>query len=217
MTYNEDDFLMISGIQHFIFCRRQWALIHIEQQWSDNLRTVEGDIVHQNVHSLSQEKRNNVITTRGMPIHSATLGLSGECDVVEFHKSSDGVRIANYTELYKAIPVEYKRGKPKEHDADILQLAAQAHCLEEMLCTTVECGYLYYSEIKRRVKVEFTPEIRDRLKQVCEDMHICFKRKHTPKVKRSKGCNACSLKDTCLPVLSKDRSAKQYLKERVGE
>lgn len=209
---------MLSGIQHFCFCKRQWGLIHIEQQWSDNLLTVEGDILHKNVHDSGfDEKRGDKIVVRGMAINSAELGVSGVCDVVEFMRSEDGVSIFGREGKYKVIPVEYKRGKPKENDADRLQLAAQAICLEEMLCCKIEKGFLYYGEIRRREEIVFDDEIRQKTVSMIKEMHGYFERGYTPKTKRTKSCNACSLKDICLPGLQKNISAGKYIRERLDE
>ncbi|HOV40182.1 MAG TPA: CRISPR-associated protein Cas4 [Oscillospiraceae bacterium] len=209
---------MLSGIQHFCFCKRQWALIHIEQQWSDNLLTVEGDILHKNVHDIGfDEKRGDKIVVRGMAINSVELGVSGLCDVVEFMRSEDGVSIFGREGKYKVIPVEYKRGKPKENDADRLQLAAQAICLEEMLCCKIEKGFLYYGEIRRREEIVFDDEIRQKTVSMIKEMHGYFERGYTPKTKRTKSCNACSLKDICLPGLQKNISAGKYIRERLEE
>lgn len=216
--YEENEFLQLSGIQHFAFCRRQWALAYIEMQWQENVRTVEGRLLHEKAHdTTSREKRGDLLISRGMPIHSRTLGISGECDVVEFHREEDGITLQGYDGTYKVVPVEYKKGKPKQGSADILQLAAQAMCLEEMLCCDIPFGYLYYGEIRRREKIEFSKEIR---KEVCEmfrEMHGYFSRQYTPKVRWSKSCNACSLKDICLPVLGKNKSVKNYLDEHLNE
>lgn len=218
MIYSPEDYLMLSGIQHFCFCKRQWALIHIEQQWSDNLLTVEGDILHKNVHDIGfDEKRGDKIVVRGMAINSAELGVSGVCDVVEFMRSEDGVSIFGREGKYKVIPVEYKRGKPKENDADRLQLAAQAICLEEMLCCKIEKGFLYYGEIRRREEIAFDDEIRQKTVSMIKEMHGYFERGYTPKTKRTKSCNACSLKDICLPGLQKNISAGKYIRERLDE
>ena len=136
--YSEDNYLMLSGLQHFVFCRRQWALIHIEQQWADNLRTADGEIMHKNVHNPDfREVRGDVITVRAMAVSSSRLGISGECDAVEFRKDSSGVALSGLEGRYSVTPVEYKRGSPKEDERDTVQLAAQAMCLEEMLCCTV--------------------------------------------------------------------------------
>ena len=115
--YKEEDFLQLSGIQHFAFCRRQWALAYIELQWQENVRTVEGKILHENAHDVNmKEKRGDLLIVRAMPIHSWEMGVSGECDVVEFHKVKDGIQLAGKEGLYKAVPVEYKRGRPKTDD-----------------------------------------------------------------------------------------------------
>ena len=127
MEYSEEDYLMISGIQHFKFCRRQWALIHIEQQWAENVHTVVGDLMHKRVHDPTlTEKRKDVILARALPVSSREMGVSGECDVVEFHKCEDGIRLYGHRGLYSIYPVEYKKGKPKLTEEDKLQLAAQA-------------------------------------------------------------------------------------------
>jgi len=216
--YNEEDFLMLSGIQHYSFCKRQWALIHIENQWSENIRTIEGNILHERAHDNSMmEKRGDIIISRGMPIVSRTLGVSGECDVVEFHKDKDGVNIIGREGLYKIYPVEYKKGKPKVNDVDIMQLTAQAMCLEEMLCCEVEKGYLYYGETRHRETVEINDQYKNKVIELFQEMHKLFDKKHTPNVKRTKACNACSLKDICLPVLLKKKSAKAYISQAVKE
>lgn len=210
--YKEEDFLMLSGIQHFAFCRRQWALIHIEQQWAENLRTVEGNIMHQKAHDgLSSEKRKNVIISRGMSVFSKTLGVNGTCDIVEFHQSKDGVPVQGRDGRYIPIPVEYKKGKEKKDKEDILQLAAQAICLEEMLYVEVPKGYIYYGEIKRRLEVDITEDLKQEVRDMFEEMHAIFARNHTPKVKITKACNACSLKNICLPKLLKRKSVEDYI------
>ena len=216
--YNEDEFLQLSGIQHFAFCRRQWALIHIEMQWKENLRTVEGQILHENAHNPEMnEKRDNVIVVRAMPVHSRKMGVSGECDVVEFHKSDKGAHINGREGVYMPVPVEYKRGEPKSDNIDILQLAAQALCLEEMFCTDINYGYIYYGETRHRLKVDFDDEIRNEVVKLFEEMHLYYRRGYTPKVKISKKCNACSLKDLCVPVLNKNKSVAEYIDKFISE
>lgn len=216
MAYSEDEYLMLSGIQHFVFCRRQWSLIHIEQQWAENYRTTDGKIMHTNVHNSDfNESRGNVLITRGMTVSSAELGISGECDVVEFHKSASGVTIHGRDGRYEVVPIEYKRGEPKQNDSDILQLTAQAVCLEEMLCCEIPYGYLFYGETKRRMRVDFDSEIREKLRGIVIEMHEQYRRGYTPVVKRTRSCNACSLKNICLPVIS-GKSASEYISERLG-
>ena len=219
MDYKEEDYLMLSGIQHFSFCRRQWALIHIEQQWDENLRTVEGNLFHRKAHDgYSSEKRKNVIISRGMPVFSRTMGVSGICDIVEFHRDDrNGIHLYGREGMYRVYPVEYKKGQPKEDEADILQMAAQAMCLEEMLACSIEKGYLFYGEIKRRIEVPLEETIRKQVREAFAEMHQYYQRQYTPKVKRTKACNACSLKNLCLPQVMKYQSAKEYVLRRIGE
>ena len=216
--YKEDEFLQLSGIQHFAFCRRQWALAYIELQWQENVRTVEGRLLHEKAHdALLKEKRGDLIIVRAMPVHSRELGISGECDVVEFHRADDGITLSGREGKYTVLPIEYKRGEPKKNDIDKLQVAAQALCLEEMLCCTIPFGYIYYGETKHRTKVIFDDQLREKVKEMFQDMHSYFEQRYTPKVKRTKSCNACSLKDICLPVLNKNKSAAEYINRRIQE
>ena len=216
---HDDELLLnISGIQHFVFCRRQWALIHIEQQWMENVLTVSGELMHKNAHDGQfTEKRGEILISRGMPVTSNVLGLTGVCDVVEFHQCSDGAILHGREGYYRIIPVEYKHGEPKEDDCDILQAAVQAICLEEMFCTVVEEVHLYYGKIRHRLKVPLDSEIRTRVKAISREMHDCYRRRYTPKVKQSRRCHACSLKEICLPKLNKITSVNQYIARVVGD
>ncbi len=210
--------MSLAGVQHFAFCRRQWALIHIEQQWNENLRTIEGHIFHENAHNgLEREVRGNTMIIRAMPVFSKNLGINGICDVVEFKKDNKGVNISGTDGKWLPIPVEYKKGKPKSDDTDALQLAAQAVCLEEMLLCKIEKGYLYYGETRHRTEVIIDDNIRKELFSITEEMHKLYNRMYTPKIKISKRCNACSLKEICLPILCKDKSAREYIKMRLRE
>ena len=218
MNYPEESFLQLSGLQHFKFCRRQWALIHIEQQWAENFRTADGALMHQNAHNASfHESRGELFITRGVNVFSPTLGVSGQCDVLEYQRSDTGIPIRGKDGLWQPYPVEYKRGSPREDTGDALQLCGPAMCLEEMLCCPVPEGALYYGEIRRRVTVSFSEELRSEVRQMLEQMHDLFQRGYTPKVKTGKHCNACSLKELCLPKLMKTRSVAAYLKEAMEE
>ena len=215
-TYSDDDFLMLSGLQHFLFCRRQWALIHIENQWSENFRTTDGQIMHRRTHNEAlTEKRGDTIITRGMRVFSRSMGVSGQCDVLEFHRSDEGVGISGWEGSWLPFPVEYKRGEPKEGNWDAAQLCAQAMCLEEMLCCDIKNGALFYGETKRRTPVEFSDALRAEVKAAVREMHELYSRGHTPRVKPSKACNACSLKELCLPALMKSRPTREYLEENL--
>lgn len=216
--YREEEFLQLSGLQHFVFCRRQWALIHIENQWRENLRTVEGALFHTRAHDEQQrERRGDILILRGLAVASAALGISGQCDVVEFHRDSNGVSLYGEEGCWKPFPVEYKRGAPKSHLADELQLCAQAICLEEMLCCSISEGALFYGETRRRVSVSFTAELREKVCTSLEEMHQLLRRGYTPKVKPSKSCNACSLKELCLPALLRKQSVEEYLQQVMEE
>lgn len=218
MEYMEDDFLMLSGIQHFAFCRRQWALIHIEQQWQENEHTIQGELLHKRAHDpWLKEKRSDVIISRSLPVFSRTMGVSGVCDIVEFHKSEDGTPLHGHRGMFQVYPIEYKKGSPKDTEIDILQLTAQAMCLEEMLSTRIEEGAVYYGETHRREVIAFTDELRAKVKNIFEEMHQLYDKRYTPKVKWSKSCNACSLKDICLPKLGKAPSVKEYIHKAVME
>lgn len=211
--------MMLSGIQHFQFCKRQWALIHIEQQWEENVRTIEGQHLHQKADQpFVREKRGNKLIVRAMPVKSKLLGLSGRCDVVEFVSDDDrGVSISGAEGKYIAIPVEYKRGKPKAGDEDVLQLAAQALCLEEMLLCDIDKGYIFYNEIKHRIEVPLTAELKQQVRLTVEEMQDYYKRRHTPKVKTGSFCRNCSLQHICLPELMNKRTVKSYIEGKINE
>lgn len=216
---DEDSYLLLSGIQHFAFCRRQWALIHIEQLWDENLRTIEGKLLHERAHDpLFTEKRKDKITTRDMPILSNMMRITGKCDVVEFYKDEDrGVPLVGRSGRWRPCPVEYKRGKPKPSDMDRLQLCAQALCLEEMLAfDLIDVAYIYYGETRHREKVELDLKLRASVQEMFQEMHGYYDRRYTPLVKPTKSCNACSLKNQCLPkLLSAKRSVRSYLRENI--
>ena len=218
MIYSEEDFLSLSGLQHFVFCRRQWALIHIENQWKDNYRTVDGTLMHEKAHDReNEESRGNLLIRRGVSVYSAELGISGQCDVVEYRRSEDGIPLSGKDGLWQPYPVEYKRGMPKTDNSDKLQLCAQAMCLESMLCCDIPEGALFYGEIRRRETVLFTDELRAQVREQLAQMHELYKKGHTPKAKSAKRCSACSLKELCLPELTKKRSVSAYLKAALEE
>ena len=218
MVDKEEEYLQLSGLQHFSFCRRQWALIHIEQQWAENLHTADGRILHEKAHDASQrERRGDLLITRNMSVHSPTLGISGSCDVVEFHRGDSGIPLAEQTGLWQPYPVEYKRGSSKAEDSDRLQLCAQAMCLEEMLCCDIPEGALFYGETRRRENVAFSEELRTQVRLLLKEMHELYQRSYTPKVKPQKGCSACSLRDLCLPRLAKKRSVGEYLHKNMED
>ncbi|NLM18868.1 MAG: CRISPR-associated protein Cas4 [Clostridiaceae bacterium] len=216
--WEESEYLMISGIQHFIFCRRQWALIHIEQAWEENYFTTHGILLHERVdqHDI-KEKRGDTISVRGMSISSYRLGMSGRCDLVEFKKNEKGVYIPQFDGKYIPYPVEYKRGKVKRDDSDRFQLLAQIMSLEDMLNIELSEASVFYHEVRRRTSYSFTNEDKQDLIKVAEEMHQLYDRGYTPRPKTSKKCLSCSLKDICLPELDKIPTASDYIKERIKE
>lgn len=217
-NYQEDDWLALSGLQHFAFCRRQWALIHIEQQWEDNYLTTAGSLEHDRAHDYSEsEARGNLLIMRDLRVFSRRLGITGACDVVEFRRSNNGVPLHGRTGAWLPYPVEYKHGAPKQLDVDRLQLCAQAMCLEEMLVCSIPEGALFYQKTKHRERVLLDEKLRAQILSMTGEMHDLFKRGHTPKVRPSKTCRACSLRDICLPKLIKTHSAKQFIEEAVRE
>ena len=218
MEYTEDEYLMLSGIQHFKFCRRQWALIHIEQQWEENVHTVVGELMHKKVHDpYLVEKRKGVLIVRALPVSSRSMGVSGECDLVEFVKCEDGITLFGHRGFYSVYPVEYKKGKPKKTEEDHLQLVAQAMCLEEMFSTQISEGAIFYGETRRRENVTFSQELRNEVRESFLEMHQYYDRGYTPKVKKTKACNSCSLSDVCIPKLEKSISVKAYLSAMLKE
>ncbi len=219
MTRDPDEYLLISGIQHFAFCRRQWALIHIEAQWEDNARTVSGELMHARAHNPKlTEKRGDMIVMRDMAVFSHALGVQGKCDVVEFYKNDAGVPLFGRKGLWKPCPVEYKRGSPKQHDADRLQLCTQAICLEEMLaCAPIKEAYLYYGETKRREAVALDEALREAVRSMFAEMRSYYERSYTPRVKPTKGCKSCSLSDICLPKLPQEGRVAAYIENALME
>lgn len=185
------ELLPISALQHYLFCPRQCALIHLEQVWADNRFTAEGNVLHNRTDNATDEHRSDasgkVSITRSLPVSSLVLGLTGKCDIVEFH--SDG----------GVLPVEYKRGKPKTHRADEVQLCAQALCLEEMLGTTIAHGHLFYGQSRRRSEIPFDSELRELTATTAAELHTMIDSRRTPSAVREKKCDHCSLLDLCLP------------------
>ncbi|WP_031514023.1 CRISPR-associated protein Cas4 [Desulfofalx alkaliphila] len=218
--YKDEDLLALSGIQHFAYCPRQWALIHIEKQWIENLHTVEGKQLHERVDNPDFfESRGGVLTARSVPISSYELGFFGVADLVEFYADEKkGITLNGRQGKWRPIPVEYKKGKPKKDIIDQVQLCAQAICLEEMLSTTIEYGYLFYGKTKHRTKIVFGKQLRDEVVRLAEQMHSVFNKQITPKpLTNNKGCKSCSLVNVCLPKLgTKQAGVNSYIKRYLG-
>ncbi len=210
-----EDYLMLSGIQHFRFCERQWALIHIEGQWNENRLTFEGRLIHERADDpFLVENFGERFVSRSVPIVSHRLKLYGVADVVEFIRSPEGGAIIDGREgLWMPYPIEYKHGQPKNDDCDLVQLCAQAMCLEEMFGVEVLEGAMYYHKIRRRQKLVFDSTVRADTLDVAERMHLSFISSVTPKAQYTKNCNCCSLIDICLPkATAGDNAVEEYMK-----
>ncbi len=193
--YSEEEYIPLSALQHYIFCPRQCGLIHLHQVWSENFLTAEGRILHEKADSKKVEKRRSLKTVYSLKISSRRLGLSGQADVVEFIENT-------------AMPIEYKRGRPKSHEADRVQLCAQALCLEEMLGLQIEKGALYYGQTRRRREVIFDEELRRLTGKTALATHTLFDSGRLPPARHFAGCEACSLASICMPRLSLDKGRK---------
>jgi len=220
--YTEEELLALSGIQHIAFCPRQWALIHVECQWAENARTTEGRLMHERADNpFIQESRGNIVVARSVPLVSYEIGLYGVADVVEFIKTEvdgKGVALKYYDGVWVPHPVEYKKGRPKPDERDIVQLCAQAICLEEMYGIRIDRGSLYYGETRHRELVDFDGKIRKKVKELSLKMHELFTEGHTPQPYYSKHCRQCSLYDLCMPTLTKKKTTvKQYLYKAMHE
>jgi len=220
--YSDDDLLMLSGIQHIAFCERQWALIHLEQAWAENVRTIEGHHLHERTDDpFDNETRKNIRVVRALPIVSYSLGLRGIADVVEFHRGeiyieNVNIEIEKRKGWWQPYPVEYKRGWPKHNDCDVVQLCAQAMAIEEMLSIRIDKGFLFYAQTKHRTEIVLEQSIREHVKDLSMKMHIMFKEAKTPRPKKGKHCASCSILEICQPdIISHHKSITAYLKRMV--
>ena len=206
LVESTDDLIMLSALQHFVFCPRQCALIHIEQLWAENVLTAEGRIMHDKVDTANRESRGNIRIEYGVPMRSLRLGLIGKADVVEFHKDGD---------RWIPFPVEYKRGKPKPGNCDKVQLCAQAICLEEMMNVRIPEGALFYGETRHRHDVEFDTALRKETEEAAVRLRELIASGTTPPPVYSARCKKCSLVEVCLPQINK--KASNYLLKVIEE
>ncbi len=209
--FTEDDFLQLSALQHFVFCPRQCALIYIEQQWTENMLTVKGTIMHERVHQEHVETLKDVRIERVVSIHSFELDLSGKADVVEFRRTADGKN-------WLAFPIDYKHGKPKANDCDKVQLCAQALCLEEMLNIKIPTGALFYGKTRHRSDIQFDEPLRQETKKIVRQLHSFIQKGHTPAPVYTPKCKSCSLIDECLPrTIGRKISVREYLMKEIAK
>lgn len=214
MSDTDIDYLPISALQHFAYCPRQFALIHIEQVWSENRFTAEGRLLHERVDSGEAETRGDLHIARSMRLLSKSLKLTGMADVVEFHRNDHGVVLTGLNGKWLPYPVEYKRGRSKQQDWDRLQLCAQALCLEEMLGVAIPEGALFYGKPRRRETVPFDQTLRNATCDLAERMHAVWSSRSTPPAEPGPKCDNCSLYEQCLPNTP---SAKSYLHQMLDE
>jgi len=221
-SYSDEEMLQLSGIQHFAFCPRQWALIHIEQIWNDNHLTLEGSILHDNVDNpfLRETNGSDVISLRGLKIASHTLGLNGIADVVEIIPLSASApkdkELLLKSKLFKALPIEYKRGSRKISDCDRLQVTAQAMILEEMLGVRIDTGAIFYWEERHREYFTIDEDLRKEVIRISISMHDIITSGITPKSKKKPGCKSCSIVNSCLPSIG-SKNVNKYLSEYLDE
>jgi CRISPR-associated exonuclease Cas4 len=208
--YNEDDLIMLSALQHLLFCPRQCALIHIEQLWTENRYTAEGRVLHERVHTAGRESHGKIRVEFDLPVRSLELGLTGRADMVEFHLRKNGE--------WLPFPVEYKRGRPKKDNSDRVQLCAQGMCLEEMLCVAVPGGALYYGKKKRRTPVAFDHDLRRITREAANNLHQLIASATTPQAQYSKQCEKCSFIESCLPkTMGLKRRVAEYIERLTGD
>jgi len=202
--YTEEDFIMISALQHYVYCPRQCGLIHVDDVWNENLFTTRGKILHQKVDSDTYETRGDIKTVRGLRIHSCRLGITGKCDVVEFRETKNGQEI---------LPVEFKSGKPKEDISDKVQLCAQVLCLEEMLNKPISKGAFFYGKIRRRSLIEIDSALRRQTEDVISKVREIVSSQTVPSAEYDAKCRNCSLIDICKPKAMNKKKLKNYLSE----
>lgn len=224
--YEEDDFIPISALQHFVFCPRQWALIHLEGQWIENRFTAEGKVLHERSDEGRAESRGDLRIVRGLALCSRKLGLTGKADVVEFHRTPDagpgiGAVLGGLSGTWKPFPVEYKRGRAKPNDCDTVQVCAQAMCLEEMLNVRIPEGAIFYGKPRRRLGVVFDDALRRRTQEVINGIRERLRDRKTPAAVYEKKCRSCSLLDVCMPKAAAGSSdARAYVQgilDEIGE
>jgi len=200
--YTEDDFIMISALQHYVYCPRQCGLIHVDDVWHENVYTVRGDILHEKVDTDTYETRGTIKTVRGLRIHSFVHGIVGRCDVVEFREVKNGEEV---------MPVEFKAGEPKDDSSDKVQLCAQVFCLEEMLDTKIKQGAFFYGKIRRRNTIEIDDELRKETERIISAVREIVSSKTIPVVEYNAKCHNCSLMDICQPKALNKRKLKNYI------
>ncbi|MDR2522385.1 MAG: CRISPR-associated protein Cas4 [Synergistaceae bacterium] len=215
--FSDEDLLQISGLQHLMFCERQWALIYMEMEWEENVRTVEGKQLHESVHEQGASTRSGVRVAQGLRLRSLSLGLTGQADLVEFHVSDDGASIPGLSGRWLPYPVEYKRGRKRYDSADETQLCAQALCLEEMLGVTVLKGAIFYGQPRRRSEIDLSFALREEVSRLCSRARELYSSQIIPPPKLGRHCSNCSIKDICMPNLAAADKSAEYVTGLLNE
>jgi CRISPR-associated exonuclease Cas4 len=213
------DYIQISGLQHIVFCKRQWGLIHIEQEWVENQLTAEGQVLHDRVDEGYQEFRKGKRQYSGLHVKSHKYHIYGQTDLVEaFQDEARGQKVDSFglKGSWLLFPVEFKRGKPKEHDADKIQLCAQALCLEEMTGTEIPEGSIFYGKVKKRLDISFDSALRKKTAEFIKIAHEILKEGKLPEPVFGKHCKMCSLFEICMPQKFSTRKLNAYKKELLG-
>ena len=220
VVFTETDLLPLSGLQHFLFCERRAALVHVENLWSDNLATAEGGVLHGKLDlKVSSEQRGRVRIAQSLALRSFRLGLIGRADVVEFHLSEEaGVSLPGVKGRWRPFPVEFKRGRLRREISFEVQLCAQAFCLEEMLGAEIPGGAIFYGKTRRRKEVDFDEKLRRKTEEAAREFHNLIRSGETPKAEYQKKCDQCSLYDLCLPkTLGRTKNVTRYLAKNLFE
>lgn len=212
-------YFQLNLIQHYKYCPRQWALIELEAVWEENADTMEGNLIHENVDDpFYFEKRRSKLYARSLPVRSERLRLNGRCDMVEFTRSDQGVKVDGFSGLWQPYVIEYKKGRPKNQDCDIFQLAAQMISIEEMYGLKLEKSAIYYKTTNRRLELDLTSQLRNEVEKAARDMQELYREGKTPKAVVGKNCKRCSLVNLCLPRMTHHKkSVKNYLEKLIGD
>jgi CRISPR-associated exonuclease Cas4 len=219
MSYTDEDLLPISALQHLAFCERQCALIHVEREWEENERTADGRVLHERVDEGYRAYRRGLKQFAGVHVRSLRLGIAGRLDVVELVRTGDApdtCRFLGVEGAWDAHPVEFKRGRPKQHDADRVQICAQALCLEEMTGQPIAAGSLFYGQLRRRDEILFTSDLRERTLQLVARLREVLSLGLLPAPVYKRHCHACSLMEVCQPRQTSGALTALYRKELLG-
>lgn len=215
MEIREEEYVLLSALQHFLFCPRQCALAYIEMQWKDNYLTAKGNILHEKAHADVTEKRKDLYSVHGLRLVSKNHAISGMADVVEFNQADGEIegktcRLKGKDGFWIPVPVEYKKGKAHASDANNVQLCAQAFCLEEMLDVSISEGVIYHGDEKRRETVILDDALRELTIETINNTRALIESGRTPLAEYDNRCRSCSLYDICMPEVS-GRKSRGYV------